>query len=141
MAHAAIISLLYAALFHQIDQSHGDPDVRRAIFKNVAKILVHYAAVGLSFPEVASNAVVKYGPKRIIEGCTDFLGSGFILGVAALITHLSQVPAAHDPIFVTGRFHVRLMEKYWAWTGNPVEDPEPVSAQSITYTTLTLVGT
>ncbi|KAG8960001.1 hypothetical protein FRC00_001002 [Tulasnella sp. 408] len=139
--HAAVLNLLYSALFHRIDQAHGDPDIRRAIFQDAASILVYHSAIALSFPEVASNAVVKCGPERILERCTDFLSNGFIIGVTSLITHLSQVPAAHGPIFVTGRFHVRLMEKYWAWTENPVEDPEPVSAQSMTFITLKLVGT
>lgn len=83
---------------------------------------------------------MKYGPKRILERCTNFLNRGFVLGTTTLIAQLSQVPAAYEPIFVTGRFHVRLMEKYWVYTKNPSEDPEAHSVQSVTLAMLLLIG-
>ncbi|KAG9047459.1 hypothetical protein FS837_002172, partial [Tulasnella sp. UAMH 9824] len=122
--HATILNLLYTALFHRTDQAHGDPDVRQAIFKNISNILSPYSASELSFPEVSSNAVKKYGPKRILERCTDLLNHGFVGGATTVIAQLSQVPVAHEPIFLTGRLHLRLVEKYWGWTKNPSEDPQ-----------------
>lgn len=138
--YIAILNLLYTTLFHRTDQARGNPHVRQAIFKSVASILILHSVSGLFFPNVTSNAVEKYGPRRILDRCTNFLNHGFVLSTTTLIAQLSAVPSIHKPIFGTDRFHVKLMEKYWNLMKHPVEDPTTDSVQSVTFAILLLVG-
>ncbi|KAG8908877.1 hypothetical protein FRC01_007210 [Tulasnella sp. 417] len=138
--HVGVLKLLYTTLFHRPDQERGDPGIRLAIFECLAQILIPQSATILLFPEVTSNAFEKYGSKRIVERCTDALNHGCILGGTTLVELLSKVPVAHEPLFATGRLHIKLLQNYWFWTKTPVGAPEPDSVVSATFALLLLLG-